>query len=141
MSPSEIVIIGHGAAGLCAAVSAAEAAQASGCTVRVTVVERALPAEHGGNSRWTPSYIRMPSVAGVAPGFVEDVMHESAGLADRDYFQRLADQAGPALAWLQQHGIAFHTPVYYLAAGPARIQPVGGGAAVVAALLARACFA
>lgn len=138
MNPCEIVIVGHGAAGLCAAVSAAEAALEQGIKVRITVIERASEAEHGGNSRWTPSYIRMPSVAGVADGFIEDIVHESGGLADVAYFQRLAADAGPSVAWLQVHGVAFHTPVYYLAAGPARIQPVGGGAAVIGALLASA---
>ncbi len=138
MKPCDIVIIGHGAAGLCAAVSAAEAALKRGLKVHITVIERAPEAEHGGNSRWTPSYIRMPSVAGVAEGFVEDIVRESDGRADFNYFQRLADNAGTSAAWLQQHGVAFHTPVYYLAAGPARIQPVGGGAAVIAALLASA---
>ena len=138
MNPCDIVIIGHGAAGLCAAVSAAEVALKRDLKVRITVIERAPEAEHGGNSRWTPSYIRMPSVAGVAPGFVEDILRESCGQADAAYFQRLAADAGPSNTWLQQHGVEFHTPVYYLAAGPARIQPVGGGAAIVAALLAQA---
>jgi len=138
MSAVEIVIVGHGAAGLCAAVSAAETALAQGREARITVIERATEAEHGGNSRWTPSYIRMPSVAGVADGFVEDIVRESGGRADVHYFQRLADNAGPSAAWLQLHGVAFHTPVYYLAAGPARIQPIGGGASVIAALLTSA---
>ena len=138
MNSCEIVIVGHGASGLCAAVSAAEAALERGITARITVIERAPEAEHGGNSRWTPSYIRMPSVAGMADGFVEDIVRESGGRADAAYFERLAADAGPSVAWLQQHGVALHTPVYYLAAGPARIQPVGGGAAVIAALLASA---
>ena len=138
MTPCDIVIVGHGAAGLCAAVSAAETALERGLKVHITVIERAPEAEHGGNSRWTPSYIRMPSVAGVAPGFAEDIVLESDGRADTAYFQRLAEDAGPSAAWLQQQGVTFHTPVYYLAAGPARIQPVGGGAAIIGALLASA---
>ena len=35
------------------------------------------------------------------------------------------------MGWLQGHGIAFHTPVYYLSVGPPRIQPVGGGETIV----------
>lgn len=138
MSPCEVVIVGHGAAGLCAAVSAAQAALERGFNAHITVIERAPEAEHGGNSCSTPSYLRMPSVAGTAPGFVADVLRESAGRADAAYFQRLASDAGPTMAWLQDHGVAFHTLVYYLAAGPARIQPVGGGAAIVEALPAHA---
>ena len=37
--------------------------------------------------------------------------------------------------WLQGHGVEFITPVYYLSAGPARIQPVGGGGVIIAKLL------
>ena len=35
------------------------------------------------------------------------------------------------IGWLQTHGIEFAIPVYYLSAGPARIQPIGGGRAIV----------
>ena len=42
------------------------------------------------------------------------------------------------IGWLQAHGVEFVTPVYYLSAGPARIQPVGGGSAIVEKLLAAA---
>src|SRR6202030_1536842 len=31
----------------------------------------------------------------------------------------------------QSHGVEFATPVYYLSAGPTRIQPVGGGGAII----------
>ena len=44
----------------------------------------------------------------------------------------------PTVGWLQGHGVEFVTPVYYLSAGPARIQPVGGGSAIVEKLLAAA---
>ena len=35
------------------------------------------------------------------------------------------------MAWIRTHGIEFHAPTYYLAKGPPRIQPVGGGATIV----------
>ena len=31
------------------------------------------------------------------------------------------------MQWIAGHGVPFHQPVYYLAKGPPRIQPVGGG--------------
>jgi len=46
----------------------------------------------------------------------------------------LREEAPPTVAWLQGYGVAFHQPVYYLSAGSARIQPVGGGLALHAAL-------
>ena len=53
------------------------------------------------------------------------------------YFRTLAENATATIGWLQGHGVEFVTPVYYLSAGPARIQPVGGGGAIVEKLLAR----
>ncbi len=55
----------------------------------------------------------------------------SGGRADRNYFHTLAENAVPTIGWLQTHGVEFITPMYYLSAGPARIQPVGGGGAIV----------
>ena len=79
--------------------------------------------------------MRMRAPDDLAPGFEEDIFEESGGRADREYFGRLAREAVPTIGWLERHGVAFHRPVYYLSAGPPRIQPVGGGAAIVRALL------
>src|ERR1700704_1335667 len=62
----------------------------------------------------------------------------SAGLADPVYFRTLAANAVPTIGWLQSHSVEFVTPVYYLSAGPARIQPVGGGSAIVEKLVGAA---
>jgi tricarballylate dehydrogenase len=58
-------------------------------------------------------------------GFVDAIVAQSSGRADRAYFERLAAEAPATARWLQAKGIEFHTPPYYLAKGPARIQPVG----------------
>ena len=34
------------------------------------------------------------------------------------------------MQWIAAHGVEFHRPTYYLAKGPPRIQPVGGGASI-----------
>lgn len=135
MSTSDIVVVGHGAAGLCAALSAAEAARSRGTGARITVLECAPESEHGGGSRWSPSYMRLRAPDDLAPGFEEDIFDESGGRTDREYFGRLAREAVPTIGWLERHGVAFHSPVYYLSAGPPRIQPVGGGAAILRSLL------
>ena len=135
MSAPDIVVVGHGAAGLSAALSAAEAARSRGTHARVTVLECAPESELGGGSRWSPSNMRMRAPDDVAPGFDEEIFEQSGGRADRAYFGRLAREAVPTIGWLERHGVAFHRPVYYLSAGPPRIQPVGGGAAIVRALL------
>jgi len=122
-----VIVVGHGAAGLSAALAAARHAD-------VTVIERAPQAESGGGSRWSPSYMRMDAPDAVSPTFVDDVVRESGGRADRAYFQRLADEAPATIASLAGLGVAFHKPVYYLSEGPPRIQPQGGGEALVRAL-------
>lgn len=133
-APHDIVVIGHGAAGLTAALCAAETASEQGRKVRVTVVERAMEGQHGGNTRYTPCYMRLEATDRVSTGFVDDMIAVSGGRNDRAYFERLAAEAPTTIGWLQRHGVEFHTPVYYLSVGPPRIQPVGGGEAIVGAL-------
>lgn len=134
----KLVVVGHGAAGLAAALSAAEQARSRGLGIDITLLEKSREADAGGNTKWSPSYMRLEALDRIAPGFVEDMEEASAGLADRRYFRTLADNAIQTIRWLQAHGVEFVRPVYYLSAGPARIQPVGGGSAIVEKLLAAA---
>jgi tricarballylate dehydrogenase len=128
--PFDLVVVGHGAAGLAAALGAAEAAPGA----RIAVLERSTEKASGGGTRWSPSNMRMKSPAEIVPGFVEDMMAASGGLGDAAYFRRLAAEAPSALQWVERHGVRFHSPGYYLSAGPPRIQPIGGGASIVDAL-------
>ena len=130
-TPQKLVVVGHGAAGLAAALSAAEQARSRGLRIDITLLEKSREAEAGGNTRWSPSYMRLDAPDRLAPGFEEDMQQASGGLADRSYFRTLADNATATIGWLQSHGVEFATPVYYLSAGPPRIQPVGGGSAIV----------
>lgn len=125
MAQRRIIVIGHGAAGLSAALSALETAGEQGLDVHVTVVDRAPESACGGGSRWSPSNIRMLAPDAMEPGFVDGIVAQSSGRADRAYFERLAAEAPATARWLQAQGLMFHTPPYYLAKGPARIQPVG----------------
>ncbi|MCG6954337.1 MAG: FAD-binding protein [Betaproteobacteria bacterium] len=124
-APHRIVVVGHGAAGLCAALSAIETARERNVAVQVTVIERAPQAACGGGSRWSPSNIRMRAPDAMEDGFVEAILAQSGDRAERAYFERLAQEAPATARWLQSMGVAFHSPPYYLAKGPARIQPVG----------------
>jgi tricarballylate dehydrogenase len=136
MTPNHqtLVIVGHGAAGLAAALSAAEQADRSGLRIDITLLEKSREAEAGGNTRWSPSYMRLDAPDRLGCGFEDDMQQASGGLADRNYFRALAQNATATIGWLQTHGVEFIIPVYYLSAGPARIQPVGGGGAIVAKL-------
>jgi tricarballylate dehydrogenase len=132
MSPMSrnLVVVGHGAAGLTAALAAAEAARHDGVPIGVTLVEKASADEAGGNTRWTPSYMRMIAPDRVEAGFVADMLAATEGRGDPRYFARLAAEAPATIGWIAAHGIAFHAPTYYLAKGPPRIQPIGGGATI-----------
>jgi tricarballylate dehydrogenase len=134
----KLIVVGHGAAGLAAALAAAEQARSRGLRVDITLLEKSSEAEAGGNTRWSPSYMRLAAPDRLAPGFEDDMLAASGGLADHNYFRTLAENAVQTIGWLQTHGVEFSIPVYYLSVGPARIQPVGGGSAIVEKLLAAA---
>jgi tricarballylate dehydrogenase len=133
-NPKKLVVVGHGAAGLAAALSAAEQARGRGLAIDITVMEKSREDEAGGNTRWSPSNMRLDASDRLDPGFEADMLNASGGLADKNYFHALAENAVPTVAWLQAHGVEFVTPLYYLSAGPARIQPVGGGSVIVTML-------
>jgi tricarballylate dehydrogenase len=128
---AKLVVVGHGAAGLAAALSAAEEARRRGTAIDVTILEKASQEEAGGNTRFSPSYMRMVAPDRVAPGFEEDMLEACGGQGDADYFRTLADRAASTMAWLQTHGVEFSIPPYYLSVGPPRIQPLGGGRAII----------
>src|SRR5215475_4470028 len=127
----KLVIVGHGAAGLAAALSAAEEVRRRGLRIDIALLEKASEQEAGGNTRFSPSNIRMDAPDRLAVGFEEDMQLASGGQADRAYFRTLAENAVATIGWLESHGVAFAAPGYYLSAGPTRIQPVGGDAAIV----------
>ncbi len=122
--------------GLIGSLAAAQAA--AGSAVRVTLVDKASEAEAGGNTRWSPSYMRMAAPDRVEPSFVHDMLAATKYQGDEAYFARLAHDAPATVKWIAAQGVEFIQPVYYLAKGPPRIQPLGGGPAVVAKLAAAA---
>src|ERR1700721_494683 len=126
-----LIVVGQGAAGLAAALSAAQEARAGGWPISITVVDKASEGEAGGNTRWSPSYMRMAAPDRVEQDFVRDMLAATRQQGDASYFARLAAEAPATVAWIASHGIAFIQPTYYLAKGPPRIQPTGGGPAVV----------
>jgi tricarballylate dehydrogenase len=130
----KLIVVGHGAAGLAAALSAAEEARSRGLHIDITVLEKSCEAEAGGNTRWSPSYMRLAAPDRLGPGFEDDMQQASAGLADRSYFGTLAKHATATIGWLETHGVEFIIPTYYLSIGPPRIQPAGGGSVIVARL-------
>src|SRR5258707_10519942 len=91
----KLVVVGHGAAGLAAALSAAERARSRGRPIEITLLEKSRADEAGGNTRWSPSYMRLAAPDRIAPGFEDDMRKASGGLADAGYFRTLAESAAP----------------------------------------------
>ncbi|MBG9386423.1 FAD-dependent oxidoreductase [Caenimonas aquaedulcis] len=152
----DLVVAGCGVAGLSAAVAAAEGG------AKVAVIERSTREERGGQSRYTEAYLRMKSLTEVTddfethlaengsgaidPELVEEAVHSQRGalakalsIADPTVIERLATNAGPTIAWLQGMGVRFDfLPTQFLTKSQPRLLPVGGGAALVEGLAARA---
>jgi tricarballylate dehydrogenase len=133
-APHRLLVVGGGAAGLAAALAAIETVRRHDLAVDVTLVEKAVEESAGGNTLWSPSYMRLDAPGSIAPDFEHRMLQASNGRADRLYFRALANNAIATVGWLATHGVEFCSPGYYLSAGPKRIQPVGGGRAIVGAL-------
>src|ERR1700747_3493757 len=91
----QLVVVGHGAAGLAAALSAAEEARRRGVAIDITLIEKASESEAGGNTRFSPSYMRMVSPDRMEPGFEADMQAATGGRGDTGYFRTLFEQAIP----------------------------------------------
>src|SRR5260370_41417703 len=95
-----LVVVGHGAAGLAAALSAAEQADRSGVRIDISLLEKSREAEAGGNTRWSPCYMRLDAPDRLGCRFVEGMAETTGGLADRKYFSALAGHVTARNGWL-----------------------------------------
>ncbi|GAA5233404.1 FAD-dependent oxidoreductase [Verticiella sediminum] len=155
----DVLVMGHGIAGMSAAVAAMEGG------ARVAVLERASEEESGGCTRYTEAFLRMKSETELADDF-DDAMAEVASanpdpgliagmdrspeewdsvirampVTDTEYLATFSREAVPAIQWLKGHGVRFiptMLPQITLSPMP-MITPSGGGAAMLEALKAAA---
>ena len=142
---SDIVVVGCGIAGMCVAVSAAQA----GASVRV--LERAPRNERGGNSRYTTGDIRMKSLTEMGDDVVEQLVYTAStyvhhsfntdtlkpydewpavlrayGFADPELVTAFVEGAPESVAWLKTCGVRLE-PVIHRASGHASLESIGGG--------------
>ena len=122
--PYDVIILGGGNAGLCAAIAALEKG------AKVLVLEKAPEYFRGGNTYFTGGIIRcayngiedikklIPDMTPEEEGSVEvgsysedafydDLMRVTEGLADPDLAQMLVSQSHATLQWLREHGVRF----------------------------------
>jgi tricarballylate dehydrogenase len=154
----DVLVIGSGIAGLSSAVAAAAAG------AKVAIVERASDEDYGGNTRWTEAYFRMKSESEVSDDFEERLVSNAGdnldpniveavggeyetwppyvkahGMPDPELVFALSNHAPPTVAWLKSFGIRFAAlPTYFVTAAAPRLMPVGGGLAMIEALLVQA---
>jgi tricarballylate dehydrogenase len=126
----DVVVVGGGVAGLCAALSAADAG------ARVVLLEKAPREGRGGNTRFADAQMRFPHEADEfgprdysADEMFADLMRISRGRANPDLIRTLCDNARPAAEWLTAMGLEWeagypHTAGY-------RRSPKAGGAGLV----------
>jgi tricarballylate dehydrogenase len=150
----DVVVVGCGIAGLAAAVSAQQAG------ARVVVLERAPVEERGGNTRYTGAWMRMKNDAELSDDFEEHFAINGGGYVDPTLIKRylnapeqqpgvlralsyvdpnvvarFAAEAPETLAWLKTFGIRFiPLPNAFPTSVQPRIQPSGGGIALIEAL-------
>jgi tricarballylate dehydrogenase len=152
----DVVVLGHGIAGLSAAVSAMQEG------ARVAVIERAPFEESGGCTRYTEAFLRLKNENELSDDFDEEMAEvasanpdptlvaemaaesgrwgnvvRSMPVTDPDYLATFSQEAVPAIAWLKTFGVRFiptHLPQITCRDDTPMITPSGGGAALLEAL-------
>lgn len=154
--PFDVIVVGHGIAGMAAAVSAMQHG------ARVVVLERASADESGGCTRYTEAFLRLKNEealfddfetllaeAGSAnpdPVLVQETARppeewpavvRTMGLTDPDFIATFAREAVPTIRWLKTFGVKF-IPAYLAhitcREDPPLLAPSGGGFALIEAL-------
>lgn len=102
-----VVVIGTGLSGMCAAVAAANEG------AKVAVLEKAPAIQVGGNSKLAGGLIAVPSDNSKAKKdeYFEDFMKKSAGKGNAALSRILADQSFEAVEWLKSLGAEVTDPV------------------------------
>jgi tricarballylate dehydrogenase len=135
----DIVVVGAGAAGTSAALSAAENARQAGVQLKILILDRTDSKNWGGNSRWTGGLFRMKDLENLPANIEEEFYSSSQGKVDRNVVQAFIKNATETIKWVSSKNVEFEKPVtHYLAQGGSYISPKGGGLAIIMALLKQA---
>jgi tricarballylate dehydrogenase len=128
----DVIVVGHGAAGLSAALSFLETVP-KGSAPRVAVLDRADRQHRGGSTAWTTSIFRLDGDAQLDPEWREIVRHTAGHHADDEYIEAFYENATDTLNWIRNHGVEIGSAPapFPLSFGKRTWFPRGGGRAIV----------
>ncbi|MGO4691954.1 FAD-dependent oxidoreductase [Glaciibacter sp. 2TAF33] len=130
----DVIVVGAGAAGLSAALTAIETDPGA----RIAVLERGAPDIRGGNTRWSGAYLRLQDTTTPVANLVDYAVGASKGYASREYYESLVREVPEAFDWLHEQGVVLkNLPTIFLTQSASRYQPVGGGVNIVEPLFER----
>jgi len=136
---ADVIVIGGGNAGLCAAISAAEKG------AKVALLERAPEFYRGGNSRHTRNFrCAHSSTLGVLSGeyeldeFFDDLLRVTKGNTDEAQAKQVIEQSPECYAWMEKQGVRFQPSLSgTLSLSRTNAFFLGGGKALVNAYYQR----
>lgn len=101
--PWDLVVIGHGAAGLSAAVSFLETWD--GPPARVAVLDKAAKDQRGGSTAWTTAQFRLDADAQLLEDWGVLVRKTNGENANEEYIEAFYENATDTLNWVRKHGV------------------------------------
>ena len=131
------MIVGAGAAGTAAALSAAETAKTLAENVRIVLIEKSDEDHWGGNSRWTTAFFRMSDEDHLDPHLVEDLIGDSLGKFNNDYALTFVREAMDTMRWVRSNGVTLENRAerFVLPVGDKiNVHAAGGGLSIITAL-------
>src|SRR6516165_5351766 len=133
--PGDVVVVGHGAAGLSAALAFLETLP-EGSAPRVAVLDRADRDHRGGSTAWTTSMFRLDGDAQLDPEWRQIVRATAGHHVNDEYIEAFYGNATDTLNWIRRHGVEVgNAPTPFpLSFGKRVWFPRGGGKAIVDAL-------
>lgn len=134
----DIIVVGAGAAGSSAALSAAETSKAFDKKHRIVMLDRKGEDSWGGNSRWTTANFRMLDENHLYPTFEEDIIKNTKDKANPEYVRKLAVEAVDTIHWIRDNGVKLEERPADWTANDFKMGPKGGGLEIITALREKA---